>query len=99
MTLADPPRAGRDLSRLPFLRYFTLLAEELHFGRAAAKLAITQPTLSGAIKSLEDELGVLLFERDKTKVQLTPAGAAFLVEVRHVLDSVARARNVAVAVA
>ncbi|MDF3887632.1 LysR family transcriptional regulator [Cupriavidus basilensis] len=55
--------------------------------------------MSGTIKSLEDELGVMLFERDKTRVQLTPAGAAFLIEVRHVLDSVARARNVAVAVA
>lgn len=86
------------MMRLAFLRYFTVLAQELHFGRAAAKLAITQPTLSGAIKSLEEELGVLLFHRDKTKVELTPAGAAFLVEARHVFDAVSRARNVAVAV-
>ena len=91
-------RDSREMMRLAFLRYFTVLAQELHFGRAAAKLAITQPTLSGAIKSLEEELGVLLFDRDKTKVELTPAGAAFLVEARHVFDAVSRARNVAVAV-
>jgi DNA-binding transcriptional LysR family regulator len=94
----DATRDSRDSMRLAFLRYFTVLAQELHFGRAASRLAITQPTLSGAIKSLEEDLGVLLFVRDKTRVELTPAGAAFLVEARHVFDAVSRARNVAVAV-
>jgi len=77
------------------LRYFTVLAEELHFGRAAAKLAITQPPLSTAIKSLEEELGVALFQRNKTMVQLTPAGAAFLVEARKLLEGAARAKSIA----
>lgn len=80
--------------RFRVLKYFTVLAEELHFGRAAAKLAITQPPLSTAIKSLEDELGVLLFQRNKTIVQLTPAGAAFLVEARKLLDGITRAKSV-----
>lgn len=77
------------------LKYFVVLAEELHFGRAAEKLAITQPPLSSAIKDLEEEMGVLLFQRSKTMVQLTPAGSAFLVEVRRLLESVSRAAHVA----
>lgn len=80
--------------RFQQLKYFTVLAEELHFGRAAIKLAISQPPLSTAIKSLEDELGVLLFQRDKRSVQLTPAGAAFLVEARKLLEGALRAKSV-----
>ncbi|KJK22234.1 LysR family transcriptional regulator [Burkholderiaceae bacterium 16] len=70
-----------------------VLAEELHFGRAAQRLAITQPPLSTAIKSLE-ELGAALFMRSKTRGQLTPAGAAFLVEARRLLEGVERAKSV-----
>jgi DNA-binding transcriptional LysR family regulator len=81
--------------KLRLLEYFTMLAEELHFGRAAARLSITQPPLSTAIKSLEADLGVRLFERDKTRVELTPAGAAFLTEARKLLQGVERARTVA----
>lgn len=85
--------------KLHFLRYFTVLAEELHFGRAAQRLAITQPPLSSAIKALEEELGVQLLSRSSKHVELTPAGAAFLEEARQILERVGRAGNVARAVA
>lgn len=85
--------------KLNLLRYFSVLAEELHFGRAADRLAITQPPLSSGIKALEEELGVKLFERTSKHVALTPAGHAYLAEVRVVLDRVARAGEAARAVA
>lgn len=85
--------------KLQALRYFAVLAEELHFGRAADRLAITQPPLSSAIKALEAELDVQLFERNSKQVRLTSAGAAFLVEVRAILERVERARETARAVA
>ena len=71
--------------KLHLLRYFVVLAEELHFGRAAQRLAITQPPLSSAIKALEEELGVRLLERNSKQVTLTPAGAAYLAQARLVL--------------
>ena len=80
--------------KLHFLKYFCVLAEERHFGRAASRLAITQPPLSAAIKSLEEELGVQLLLRNSKNVQLTPAGAAFLSEARQILERVARASSV-----
>lgn len=85
--------------KLHQLRYFSVLAEELHFGRAASRLSITQPPLSGAIKALEQELGTRLFLRSSKHVSLTPAGIALQEETRHILERIARAAQVTRAVA
>lgn len=66
-------------------RQFVALAEELHFGRAAVRLHMTQPPLTQAIAGLEAALGVVLFERTRRSVQITSAGAALLPEVRELL--------------
>ncbi|MGW0809066.1 LysR family transcriptional regulator [Nonomuraea sp. NPDC002799] len=77
------------------LRYFVTLAEELHFGRAAAREHIVQSALSQQIQRLERELGVRLLDRDTHHVALTPSGTAFLVEARQILDHVGRAGQAA----
>ncbi|MDM7941563.1 MAG: LysR family transcriptional regulator [Hydrogenophaga sp.] len=68
------------------LRYFLVLAEELHFGRAAQRLAITQPPLSLNIQQLEASVGAQLFTRNSRGVQLTAAGQAFVPAARSLLD-------------
>jgi len=81
------------------LRYFAALAEELHFGRAAARLGISQPSLTRQIQSLEKIVGAALVERTQRAVSLTAAGVAFAerahVTLQHHDRSVETARNVA----
>ncbi|MFF4160240.1 LysR substrate-binding domain-containing protein [Streptomyces sp. NPDC001678] len=73
------------------LEQFLVLAEEKHFGRAAERLSMSQPPLSQAIQRLERGLGVTLLDRGPGGVRLTPAGAAFTVEARRLLDAQAAA--------
>jgi DNA-binding transcriptional LysR family regulator len=87
--------SSRHLLELRHLRYFLAVAEELNFGRAAAKLGIAQPNLSQQIKVLEEIVGASLFDRTQRSVQLTAAGQYFRVEASETLDHARAALTVA----
>jgi DNA-binding transcriptional LysR family regulator len=80
---------------LRHLRYFVAVAEELHFGRAAQRLFLSQPSLSSQIRQLEAEVGSPLFERTTREVRLTPAGEALLERARDLLADVETALSAA----
>jgi len=84
----DRYRSGMDRVEMRELHYFRAVAEELHFGRAAARLGIAQPPLSRAVAALERRLGVELLQRTSRSVVLTSAGQALLHESGKVLDAV-----------
>jgi LysR family hydrogen peroxide-inducible transcriptional activator len=79
------------------LRYIVAVARERHFGRAAESCFVSQPTLSVAVKKLEEELGVILFERGPGEVSITPAGQKIVEQAQRVLEEAARVKELAAA--
>jgi len=77
------------------LRYIVTLAQEQHFGRAAERCHVSQPTLSVGVKKLEEELGVLLFERTKSAVRTTPIGESIVAQAQRVLEQAQTIRELA----
>lgn len=77
------------------LRYIVALAQTQHFGRAAERCHISQPTLSVGVKKLEEDLGVLIFERSKSAVQVTPVGEAIVAQAQRVLEQAQTIRELA----
>lgn len=77
------------------LQYLVALADLRHFRRAAESVHVSQPTLSGQIRKLEDMLGIVLFERDGRSIAPTPAGDAIIAEARHALAHAAAIRDIA----
>lgn len=77
------------------LRYIVTLAQEQHFGRAADRCNVSQPTLSIAVKKLEDELQVAIFERSKTRVYPTPLGEKLILQAQQVLEQSAAMKTIA----
>jgi LysR family hydrogen peroxide-inducible transcriptional activator len=79
------------------LRYIVAVARERHFGRAAETCFVSQPTLSVAVKKLEEELGLQLFERGAGEVSVTPSGQKIVAQAQRVLEEAARIKELAAA--
>ena len=79
------------------LRYIVAVARERHFGRAAETCFVSQPTLSVAVKKLEEELGLQLFERGPGEVSVTPSGQKIVAQAQRVLEEAARIKELAAA--
>lgn len=77
------------------LRYIVTLAREQHFGQAAERCHVSQPTLSIAVKKLEQELGVELFERSKNRVSPTPTGETVIAQAQKVIEEASRIQDIA----
>ena len=77
------------------LRYIVMLAKEQHFGRAAERCFVSQPTLSIAVKKLEDELGISLFERTKSRVRPTPTGERIVIQAQQILEQTSAIKDLA----
>src|SRR5256885_17235135 len=73
--------------KLKDLRYLVAVADKRHFGRAAARCFVSQPTLSAQLKKLEQDLGVQLIERAPNNVALAPAGEQIVARARHILEA------------
>src|SRR5256714_11391125 len=73
--------------KLKDLRYLVAVADNRHFGRAAARCFVSQPTLAAQLKKLEQDLGVQLIERAPNNVALTPAGEQIVARARHILEA------------
>ena len=78
------------------LRYIVMLEKEQHFGRAAERCFVSQPTLSIAVKKLEDELGIAIFERTKTRVRPTPIGEKIVSQAQHILEQTSTIKDIAI---
>ena len=92
-------RQSRDLPKRPMtlteLKYIVAVARAKHFGHAAEACFVAQPTLSVAIKKLEDELGVVLFERGGAEISVTPLGAQIIAQAERVLEQTAAIKELA----
>jgi LysR family hydrogen peroxide-inducible transcriptional activator len=93
--IARRPQILPEAMTLTELKYIVAVAAERHFGRAAERSFVSPPSLSAAVRNLEDELGVQIFERGKGEVLLTPVGEEIVAQARRALDEAERVKTIA----